>query len=53
MNKPEFLSGSQAMKPPFQARYGNFINGKFTDPVNGRYFENLGIRDENLKFAAS
>ena len=40
MNKPEFLGQNQALKPPFQSRYGNFINGKFTDPVNGRYFEN-------------
>ena len=38
MNKPEFLG--QAHKPPFQSRYGNFIGGKFVDPVGGRYFEN-------------
>jgi aldehyde dehydrogenase len=38
MNKPEFLSATN--KPPFQARYGNFIGGKFVDPVAGRYFEN-------------
>ncbi len=38
MNKPEFLSSTH--KPPFQARYGNFIGGKFVDPVAGRYFEN-------------
>ena len=38
MNKPEFLTA--ANKPPFQARYGNFIGGKFVDPVDGRYFEN-------------
>ena len=38
MNKPEFLSATR--KPPFQARYGNFIGGKFVDPVAGRYFEN-------------
>ena len=40
MNKPEFLGQDQKLKPPFQSRYGNYINGKFTDPVNGRYFEN-------------
>ncbi|MGD0633193.1 MAG: aldehyde dehydrogenase [Beijerinckiaceae bacterium] len=38
MNKPEFLG--DATKSPYKARYGNFINGKFTDPVAGRYFEN-------------
>jgi aldehyde dehydrogenase len=38
MNKPEFLSASY--KHPFQARYGNYIGGKFVDPVAGRYFEN-------------
>ena len=38
MNKPEFL-GSQ-LKAPFQARYGNFIGGKFVEPASGRYFEN-------------
>jgi aldehyde dehydrogenase len=38
MNKPEFLGA--ATKSPFASRYGNFINGKFTDPVAGRYFEN-------------
>ena len=32
MNKPEFLGQDQKLKPPFQARYGNYINGKFTDP---------------------
>ncbi len=26
---------------PFQARYGNFIGGAFTDPVNGRWFDNI------------
>ncbi|WP_343562154.1 aldehyde dehydrogenase [Kiloniella sp. b19] len=25
----------------YKARYGNFIGGKFVEPVNGRYFENL------------
>ena len=38
MNKPEFVG--TATKAPFQARYGNFIGGKFVDPVAGRYFEN-------------
>ena len=38
MNKPEFLGSTH--RPPFQARYGNFIGGKFVDPVAGRYFEN-------------
>ena len=38
MNKPEFLGAST--KAPFAARYGNFIGGKFVDPVAGRYFSN-------------
>ncbi|MCX8253284.1 Acetaldehyde dehydrogenase 2 (Acetaldehyde dehydrogenase II) (ACDH-II) [Beijerinckiaceae bacterium RH AL1] len=38
MNKPEFLGATN--KPPFQARYGNFIGGKFVEPADGRYFEN-------------
>src|ERR1700742_4507440 len=25
---------------PFKARYGNFINGAFVDPVDGRWFDN-------------
>src|ERR1700761_6820870 len=27
-------------KPPFRARYGNYIGGKFVEPVSGRYFDN-------------
>ena len=27
-------------KPPFRETYGNFIGGKFVDPVGGRYFDN-------------
>ena len=38
MNKPEFLG--HTLKSPFQSRYGNYIGGKFVDPVAGRYFEN-------------
>ena len=26
---------------PFKPRYDNFIGGKFTPPVNGRYFINV------------
>lgn len=26
---------------PFKAKYGNYINGKFVDPIGGRYFENV------------
>ncbi len=37
MTKPEFI---RASKPPYKARYGNFIGGKFVEPVGGRYFEN-------------
>ncbi len=37
MTKPDFIRTS---KPPFKARYGNFIGGKFVPPAGGRYFEN-------------
>lgn len=37
MNKPEFVRTSAT---PFKARYGNFINGKWAEPIAGRYFEN-------------
>ena len=37
MTKHEF---SRTAKPPFKARYGNFIGGAFREPVDGRYFEN-------------
>ncbi len=38
MNKPE-LHVSRAA--PFRPRYGNFIGGKFVEPVGGRYFDNI------------
>lgn len=28
-------------KPKFKEKYGNFINGKFVDPIDGAYFENI------------
>ena len=37
MTKPAFI---RTAKPPFKARYGNFIDGRFAPPVAGRYFEN-------------
>ncbi len=37
MNKPEIAITKQS---PFKARYGNFIGGKFVEPVAGRYFDN-------------
>ena len=30
-----------ALKPPFAARYDNFIGGQWTPPRAGRYFENI------------
>ncbi len=38
MNKPEFL-GTTA-RPPFAARYDNFIGGGWVAPAEGRYFTN-------------
>ncbi|MBN8940741.1 MAG: aldehyde dehydrogenase family protein [Rhizobiales bacterium] len=37
MNKPELI---RTTATPFKARYGNFINGRWAEPVAGRYFEN-------------
>ncbi len=37
MNKAEF---SRSAKSPFSKRYGNFIGGKWTDPLSGKYFDN-------------
>jgi aldehyde dehydrogenase len=37
MTKPAFI---RTAKPPYKARYGNFIGGRFVEPVGGRYFEN-------------
>src|SRR5918994_6535995 len=38
MNKVEFLPST---KSPFAERYGNFINGEFTAPLSGKYFDNI------------
>ncbi|WP_268225461.1 aldehyde dehydrogenase family protein [Sinomicrobium oceani] len=35
-------------KPKFKKTYGNFINGKFVDPVGGEYFENRSPIDNSL-----
>ncbi len=42
-------------KPKFKETYGNFINGKFVDPVGGEYFENNSPIDNTLiaKYARS
>jgi aldehyde dehydrogenase len=38
-----FAPKTSGVEPPksFRARYGNFVNGDFREPVDGRYFENL------------
>jgi len=42
-------------KPKFKEKYGNFINGKFVDPVGGQYFDNTSPIDNTLiaKYARS
>lgn len=35
-------------KPNFKEHYGNFINGKFVEPINGEYFENTSPIDGKL-----
>ena len=37
MNKVEI---SRTAKSPFATRYGNFIGGKWVDPISGKYFDN-------------
>jgi len=37
MTKPHI---GRTSKPPFKARYGNFIGGAWVEPRSGRYFEN-------------
>jgi aldehyde dehydrogenase len=37
MTKVEF---NRTSKPPFKARYGNYIGGAWREPVSGKYFEN-------------
>lgn len=32
-------------KPTFKERYDNYIDGKFTPPVNGKYFDNISPLD--------
>lgn len=34
-------------KPKFKEKYGNFINGKFVDPIGGEYFENTSPIDNS------
>ena len=38
MNMPAF---TRAVASPFKARYGNFIGGRWVEPISGRYFSNL------------
>jgi aldehyde dehydrogenase len=37
MTKPQF---TRTARPPYKARYDNYIGGAWTAPVAGRYFEN-------------
>jgi aldehyde dehydrogenase len=37
MTKVEF---NRTSKPPFKARYGNYIGGAWREPVSGKYFDN-------------
>jgi aldehyde dehydrogenase len=36
-----FAEERTELKPPFAARYDNFIGGRFTPPRAGRYFDNI------------
>jgi aldehyde dehydrogenase len=38
MTKPEL---TRSAKPPFKARYGNYIGGKFVEPRAGQWFDNV------------
>lgn len=37
----ELTQLSAEFQSPFKSRYDNFIGGKFTPPVNGKYFDNV------------
>jgi len=39
VNKPEFLPSH--VRSPYERRYGNYINGQWTPPVGGTYFDNV------------
>lgn len=41
----EAVQSDIAKRPEFKEKYGNFIGGKFTEPVNGQYFENISPID--------
>ena len=32
-------------RPEFKSHYDNYIGGKFTPPVNGKYFDNISPID--------
>lgn len=36
----EIVSLAKLTSPPFKSRYGNFIGGRWVEPVDGRYFDN-------------
>lgn len=36
----DVMEQSVAMDAPFKNRYGNFIGGRWVEPVSGRYFNN-------------
>ena len=37
----EMTQAETGFASPFKVRYDNYIGGKFTAPVNGRYFDNV------------
>jgi aldehyde dehydrogenase len=41
MSTAELSTPKPAAQSPFAARYGNFIGGKWMEPVAGRYFDNI------------
>ncbi|MCF0062702.1 aldehyde dehydrogenase [Dyadobacter chenwenxiniae] len=40
-----YASETLAKRPEFKEKYGNYINGKFVEPVKGEYFENVSPID--------
>ena len=37
------------VKFPYKAKYGNYINGKFVEPLSGKYFDNVSpISNEKI-----
>jgi aldehyde dehydrogenase (NAD+)/aldehyde dehydrogenase len=44
---------AMVQKPALPASYGNFINGKFEEPIDGQYFDNISPIDGKVFIKAA